>query len=119
MRAGTRIGSMPSWRPIPSCTAGPCAPSEAKVPGAAAQHRDKDPRRRLLQPLDMADHLVDPHRGLVAEGRGHRVLAVGAAGDRHVGAALGEVGHRPERVGDQPQKDLGAPAAVRAGRRSG
>ena len=52
----------------------------------------------------MAQQLVDPHRDLVAKGRRHRVLAVGAAGDRHVGAALGEVGGGAERVGDQAQE---------------
>ena len=41
---------------------------------------------RLAQPLDMPQQLVDPDRDLVAEGRGHRVLAVGAAGHRHLGA---------------------------------
>ena len=70
-----------------------------------AEHGDKDPRRRLAQALDMADHLVDPHRRLVAEGRRHRVLAMGASGDRHLGAALGEVGQRGERLADQPQDD--------------
>ena len=58
-----------------------------------------------MQPLDMADQFVDPHRRLVAEGRRQRVLAVGAAGDRHLGAALGEVGRRPERLGDQTEED--------------
>jgi len=33
------------------------------------------------------------------------VLAVRAPGDRHVGAALGEIGHRHERLADEPQKD--------------
>ncbi len=53
----------------------------------------------------MADEFVDPYRGLVAEGRRHRVLAVGATGDRHVGAFLGEVGGGEERVGDKAQID--------------
>ena len=53
----------------------------------------------------MADQLVDPHRRLVAKGRGHRVLAVGAAGDRHLGAALGEIGHRRERIADQAEEN--------------
>ena len=59
-----------------------------------------------MQPLDMADHLVNPHRGLVAKGRGNRVLAMGAAGNRHIGAAFGEISHCPERLADQPQKHL-------------
>ena len=73
--------------------------------GAAAQHGDEQARRRLLQPLDVAQQLVDPHRDLVAEGRRHRVLAVGAAGHRHVGAALGEIGHRGQRLADLAQED--------------
>jgi hypothetical protein len=76
-----------------------------KSAGAAAEHRDEEARCDLMQPLDMADHLVDPHRGLVAEGRRQRVLAVRAPGDRHIGAALGEIGHRRECLADQPQKD--------------
>ena len=90
---------------MPACTAGPSSPSEAKVPARAAEHRDEDARRRLLQPLDMADQLVDPHRDLEAERRRHRVLAVRAAGDRHVGAALGEIGGGGQRVADQAQED--------------
>jgi len=74
--------------------------------GAAAEHRDKNPRRRLLETLDVAQQFVDPHRRLVAKGRGHSVLAVSAAGDRHVGAALGEIGRRVQRVADQPQEDV-------------
>ena len=54
--------------------------------GAAAQHGDEQARRRLTQALDVAQQLVDPDRDLVAEGGGHGVLAVGAAGHRHVGA---------------------------------
>ncbi len=75
-----------------------------KGAGAAAQHRDKEPGRHLPRPLDMADHLVDPHRRLVAESRRQRVLAVRAPGDRHVGATLSQIGHRQERFPDQPQK---------------
>ena len=53
----------------------------------------------------MANHFVDPHRGLVAEGRGHRVLAMGATGDRHLGAAFGQISHRRKRSGDQAKED--------------
>ena len=64
---------------MPSCTFGPSVPERGERAGAAAQHRDKEARCRLAKPLDMAQHLVDPHRRLVAEGRRHRVLTVGAA----------------------------------------
>ncbi len=83
----------------------PLRAERGKGAGAAAEHRDKEAGRDLLEPLDMADHLVDPHRRLVAESRRQCVLAVRAPGDRHVGAALGEIGHRRERIRDQPQKD--------------
>ena len=73
--------------------------------GGAAEHRDEDARRRLLQPLDVADQLVDPHRDLEAERRRHRVLAVRAAGDRHVGAGFGQLGGGGQRVADQAQED--------------
>ena len=33
------------------------------------------------------------------------MLAVSAAGDRHVGAALGEIGHRQEGIADQAEQD--------------
>src|SRR5207248_4920826 len=42
---------------------------------------------------------------LVAEGRRNGVLTVGAAGYRHVGALLGEIGGSEQRVADQPQED--------------
>ena len=53
----------------------------------------------------MAQQLVDPDRDLVAEGRGHRVLAVRAAGHRHVGGALGEIGHGGQHLADLAQED--------------
>ena len=73
--------------------------------GAADKHRYKQARGRLMQSLDMADHLVDPHRRLVAESGRQRVLAVRAPGDRHISAALGQISHRRERLADQSQKD--------------
>ena len=73
--------------------------------GAAAQHGDEQPRREVAQPVAMAQELIDPDGDLVAEGGGHRVLAVGAAGQRHVGAALGEVGHRRQHLADLAQED--------------
>jgi hypothetical protein len=44
-------------------------PERGKGAGAAAQHRDKKAGRGLVESFDMADHFVDPHRRLVAEGR--------------------------------------------------
>jgi len=70
-----------------------------------AQHRDKQTWRDLTQTLDMADHLVDPHRRFIAEGRRDRVLAMGTAGDRHRGTALGQIGHRGEHRSDQAKQD--------------
>ena len=81
-------------------------PERGEGARAAAEHRDKDAGRRLPEALDMADHFVDPDRRLVAEGCGHGVLAVRAAGDRHVGAALGEIGRREQRIGDQFQENV-------------
>ena len=77
---------------MPACTAGPFA-ERGEGAGAAAEHGDEQARRGLRQPIDMAHQLVDPHRDLVAEGRRHRVLAVRAAGHRHLGAAW-----RPRRL---------------------
>ena len=71
----------------------------------ATQHGHEESRRGLTQPLDMAQQLVDPHRHLVAKGRRYRVLAVRAPGHRHLGAALGEIGHRSQRLADQPEED--------------
>ncbi len=112
VRDGTRIGSHAEMLGHPRLHRRPLRAERGKGAGAAAEHRHEKARRRLLQPLDMAEHLVDPHRRLVAEGRRQRVLAMGASGDRHVGAALGEVGHRREGLGDQPQKDSDAPGAI-------
>ncbi len=50
-------------------------------------------------------NLVDPDRDLEAEGRGHGVLAVGARRHHHVGRALGEVGHRSQRLQDELNED--------------
>ena len=52
----------------------------------------------------MAQQFVDPDRDLVAERGGHRVLAVRSAGHRHVRAALGEIGHRGQRLADQAKE---------------
>ena len=67
----------------------------------------------------MAQQLVDPDGDLEAEGRRHGVLAVGAAGHRQVGGALGELGHRGQHLADLAQEDARAPGAAPAGRRSG
>ena len=61
--------------------------------GAAAQHGDEQARGRLAQALDMTQQLVDPDRDLVAEGGGHRVLAMRAAGHRHVRRPFRQIGH--------------------------
>ena len=53
----------------------------------------------------MTQQLVDPDRDLVAEGGGHRVLAMGAAGHRHVGRALRQVGHGGQNLADLAQED--------------
>ena len=58
-------------------------------PCPAAEHGDKQPRRRLLQPFHMPQQLVDPHRHLVPEGGGHRVLPMRPPGDRHIRPPLG------------------------------
>src|ERR1700744_3894313 len=73
--------------------------------GAAAEHRDKNPRASLPETLDMANQLIDPDRDLVAEGRRHSVLAVRAPGDRHLGAALGKHGGCVERIGDELEEN--------------
>jgi hypothetical protein len=84
----------------------PLLPERGERAGATAEHRDKDARRRLPEALDMADQLVDPHRRLVAEGCRHRMLAMRPARDRHVRAALGQIGRRKQRVRDQLQKNM-------------
>src|SRR6516165_2306774 len=53
----------------------------------------------------MTDHFVDPHSRFVTEGRRDRVLAVGATGDRHLGAAFGQISHRRKCLGDQAKED--------------
>jgi hypothetical protein len=68
--------------------------------GAAAEHRDKDPWRRRLQPVGMPDQFVDPHRDLKAKRRRYRVLAIHAVRDCHIGAFLVKVGGSSERVAD-------------------
>ena len=83
----------------------PLRPQRGKSAGPAAQHRDEEARRHLTQALDMANHLVDPNRRFVAKGRRDRVLAMGTTGDRHLGAAFGQIGHRRERSGDQAKED--------------
>ena len=75
-----------------------------------AEHRHEQARGGLLQPLHMADHLVDPHRRLVSESRRQGVLTMRAPGDRHFGAAFGEIGHRGEGLSDQTQEDAVGPA---------
>ena len=71
----------------------------------AAEHGDEQARGRLVHPFDMAQQFVDPGGDLVAERAGHGVLAVCARGNRHVGAALGQVGHGGEDVADQIPDD--------------
>src|SRR6516225_1329719 len=83
----------------------PLRPQRGKGAGPAAQHRDEEARRHLTQALDMANHFVDPHRRFVAEGRRDRVLPMGATGDWHLGATLGQISHRRERSGDQAKED--------------
>jgi len=73
--------------------------------GAAAQHGDEEARCRLAQALDVAQQLVDPHGDLVAERRRHCVLAMRAAGHRHVGGAFRKVGHGGENFTDLAQDD--------------
>ena len=71
-----------------------------KRAGAAAEHRHEQTRLSLLQPLEMPQQLVDPDGHLVAEGRGYGMLAVRASCHRHLGATLGEIGHRREGLAD-------------------
>ena len=71
----------------------------------AAEHGYEQARGGLVHAFDMAQQFVDPGGDLVAEGAGHRVLPVGARGNRHVGASLGQVGHGGEDVADQVPKD--------------
>jgi hypothetical protein len=46
----------------------PLRAERRKGAGAAAEHRDEQAERHLVQTLDLADHLVDPRRKLGAGG---------------------------------------------------
>ena len=83
----------------------PLLAERGKGAGPAAQHGDEQARRRLAQALDMAQQLVDPDRDLVAEGGRHRVLAVRAAGHRHVGACARRGRPCRQRLADLAQED--------------
>jgi hypothetical protein len=48
----------------------------------------------------MADHLVDPHRRLVAEGRGQGVLAMRRAAIGISAPALGKLSYCRKRLAD-------------------
>ena len=82
----------------------PLRTERGKSAGTPAQHRDEKARCYLTQALDMADHFVDPHCRLVAEGSRDRVLAMGATGNRHVGAALSQISHRRQRARNQAKE---------------
>jgi hypothetical protein len=62
-------------------------------------------RGEVAEAVAVAQELVDPDGDLIAERGGHRVLAVGAAGQRHIGAPLGEIGHRRQHLGDLAPED--------------
>ena len=71
----------------------------------ASEHCDEQARCGLLQPLDVAHNLVDPNGDLVAEGRRHRVLAMRAARQRHLGAALGQLRHGAKDAAELSEED--------------
>jgi hypothetical protein len=71
----------------------------------ATQHGSEKPWRELVQTLDVAQQLIDPDRDLVAKGGGHRVLAMGAPGDRHLRGPLGKIRHGRQHFTDLSQED--------------
>ncbi len=77
---------------------------------AASQHGHEHAPLAAVQPLHVTAELVDPHRHLEAEGRGHGMLAVGAAGQEHVLGLLGEAGEGDEERGELAQEDVVGPA---------
>ncbi len=79
-------------------------------PRAAPQHGHEHAALAAAQTLHVAAQLVDPHRHLEAEGRGHRVLAVRASREEDVLGPLGEVGERGQDGRELTQEDvMGAP----------
>ena len=87
VRAGTGIGCRPRQRGHPLLRAQAQLAQRGEGARAASQHGHEHAPLAALQALHVAAQLVDPHRHLEAEGGGHRVLAVGAAGQQHVPGA--------------------------------
>ena len=75
------------------------------MPAAASEHGDEQAGCGLLQPLDVAQNLIDPDGDLVAEGRGHRVLAMRSARQSHLGAALGQLSHGAKDAAELLEED--------------
>ena len=80
----------------------PCADGRER-PHRARELEPEDPRRELGQPLEVPVDLGDPHRDLVAEGDGERLLPVGPPGLDRVPVAPGE---RREQAA--PRRDRGS-----------
>ena len=106
VRAGRGIGARPSVAAIFAWVARPGLAERGERARAAAQHHHEHARLTGDEPLHVAAELVDPHRYLEAERGGHGVLAVGATGQEHVLAALGEVREGGEQRRELAEEDL-------------
>ncbi len=77
---------------------------------AASQHGHEHASFTTAETLHVAAQLIDPHRHLEAERRGHRVLAVRAPREEDILGALGQVGERGQDGRELAQEDVvGAP----------